>query len=251
VYGHPGYCAMGALGCHEDAVGAIEAVRDLAAEYRAEVEARDLPLTVVPALHLIVDVAQAGPGADGRYLEQMPLDEIQVWVDAARAEGIPIFLDVQVGWSDLREGVERLRSFLEEPFVHLAVDPEFMTEAAGYAPGKVIGTLGAEDANWVQEYLAGIVRDGGLPPKVLVLHQFHPAMLDDPEDYADVAEVEITIDMDGWGPPWPKAEHYEWYALAPYAERPAIKIFEKWDEPLMTPADVLALPVIPAYLIYQ
>ncbi len=247
VYGHPGVCVMGELGCHGGPEGAIEAARSLATEY----DALNGERPAVAALHLIVDVAQASPGADGEYLDQMPLDQVATWVEAARDADVLVFLDVQVGWGDLLEHVQRLEPFLEEPFVHLAVDPEFATESRGGRPGLVIGTLTAEQVNEVQAYLQGIVRRTGQDAKVLVLHQFRPDMLTDPELIEDIDGVDVTIDMDGWGGPWPKVSGYEAYALAPYAERPAIKLFYKWDEPLMTPSEVMGLAVPPAYVIYQ
>lgn len=246
VYGHPGVCVMGELGCYADPRDAVQAARDLAAEYEALSER-----PVLAALHLIVDVAQAKPGEDGRYLDQMPLDEVRAWVDLAREEGVLIFLDVQIGWSEVLADVQRLGEFLAEPHVHLAVDPEFATRSEDLAPGVAIGELTAEDVNAVQAYLAEIVASAGIGPKALVLHQFREDMLPDAEDFADVPEVEVTVDMDGWGAPWPKFYNYEQYAMADYAERPAIKLFFHWDDPLMTPADVMALPAPPAYVIYQ
>jgi hypothetical protein len=197
IYGHPDVCAMGELGCHppEDAARVALA---LAREYDEANGARD----AIAAFHLIVDVAQAEPGADGRYLEQMPVERIEEWVEVARANGMLIFLDIQVGWTDLMEGVERLEPLLRESFVHLAIDPEFATKSRGVAPGRVIGTLTAGEVNAAQYFLAAIVREHRLPPKILVIHQFTQGMLKDPEDFEDVPEVDLTIDMDGYGPPW-------------------------------------------------
>jgi len=247
VYGHPGVCVMGELGCHGGPEGAIEAARSLADEYETLGTGR----TILPALHLIVDVAQAKPGADGQYLDQMPLEQIAEWVDAARDADMLIYLDIQIGWGNLIDHVERLEVFLEEPFVQLAIDPEFATKSRGARPGVVIGTLTADEVNEVQAYLAAIVRRTEQPAKALVLHQFNEGMLTNPEAFEDVAEVAITIDMDGWGPPWPKVSGYESYALAPYAALPAFKLFYHWDEPLMTPAEVMGMSVPPAYVIYQ
>ncbi len=246
VYGHPGVCVMGELGCH-DPTGAVQAARDLAEAYDAVNGDRQTRA----ALHLIVDVAQANAGEDGRYLDQMPLDEIEEWVDFARLEDVLLFLDIQIGWGDVLTDVQRLGEFLAQPHVHLAIDPEFATESEGLAPGVAIGELRAADVNAVQEYLAKLVADHGIPPKVLVLHQFRADMLPDAHEFADVDGVDVTIDMDGWGGPWPKTQNYEVYAMAPYAERPAIKLFFHWDEPLMTPAEIMALPVPPDYVIYQ
>ncbi len=246
VYGHPGVCVMGELGCHDDPAGAVEAARALVAEYEP---LTDLP--VLPALHLIVDVAQPSPGDGGRYLWQMESPAIRAWVDLARDEGVLLFLDIQIGWSEVLTDVQRLGEFLSEPHVHLAIDPEFATKSDGMAPGASIGELLAAEVNAVQDYLAELVQRSAIPPKVLVLHQFREDMLPDAEDFRDVPEVDLTVDMDGWGSPWPKQVNYEHYAMAPYSEYPTIKLFFHWDEPLMTPAEVMALAEPPAYVIYQ
>lgn len=246
VYGHPGAKTMGELGVHPpEEIAAV--VQALAAEY----DRLNGDRGVIAALHLIVDVAQAKPQSDGSYLSNMPLDDVRTYVEIARREGMLLFLDLQIGWGDPVAAVRRLRPFLSEPFVHVALDPEFATRARRAAPGVVIGALDAETLNAVQEYLDGIVRRYDLPPKILVIHQFLVDMIKQPEDIALLPAVEITIDMDGFGPPGPKIGGYERYAMATYAQRAAIKLFYHWDVPLMSPADVLALAKTPDYVIYQ
>ncbi len=251
LYGYPGICIMGELGCHP-ARAAADAAFHLAAEYQAAHDELGTGRTVMPAFHLIVDVAQASPGDDGRYLWQMPLDQIAEYVEVAREAEMLIFLDIQIGWTDvLEDGVKRLEPFLIEPFVHLAIDPEFATQSLGIVPGQVIGVLDAPDVNAAQEYLAALVREHDLPAKILVLHQFLPTMLTNTQDYLDIAEVEITVDMDGYGPPGDKIAGYYEYAVSPYSNRPAFKLFWEWDEPVLTPYEVLSLTPHPDYVIYQ
>lgn len=246
LYGFPGARTMGELGVHPpEEVAAV--AKALAAEYDRLNGDRD----AIAALHLIVDVAQAKPQSDGSYLLQMPLDDVRTYVEIARAEGMLLFLDLQIGWADALDAVQRLRPFLSEPFVHLALDPEFATAARGAAPGIVIGSVDADLVNDVQRYLDGIVRRHRLPPKILVIHQFLVEMISRPEQIELLPAVEITIDMDGFGPPAPKTGGYHRYAMATYAQRAAIKLFYHWDEPLMSPADVLALEKTPDYVIYQ
>jgi hypothetical protein len=246
LYGHPGVPAMGELGAHSPEEDA-RLVQDLAAQY----DALNGPRGVLPAFHLIVDVAQAHPGADGTYLAQMSLEDIQPYVDVARQDGILLFLDLQIGWADPLQEVERLEPLLELPFVHVALDPEFSTRSLDVAPGQRIGTLDAAAVNQVEDYLAGIASDHDLPPKILVLHQFMESMLTHTADIEHVPGVEVTVDMDGFGPPSPKIAEYRDYALSGYAQRAAIKLFYRWDAPLMTPQDVLDLPQAPDYVIYQ
>ena len=247
IYGHPGVPTMGALGTYPTAEAAATAVDAIAQEY--------VPLSgstrVVPALHLIVDVAQADPGYDGTYLGRMSLTDIRPYVEATRAHGQLLFLDVQVGWSDPLAEVQRLEPLLREPHVHVALDPEFATLGKHEAPGDAIGYLVPEQVNDVQRYLAALATSAGVPPKVLVLHQFRADMLHDPDQIARIDGVDLVIDMDGWGPSWQKLDGYNAFARASYAEYAGFKLFYHWDQPLMTPAEVMALPHPPDYLVYQ
>jgi hypothetical protein len=246
-YGYPGVAVMGELGAHDPIEAAVR-VRQLAAEY----DALNGDRGAVGALHLIVDVAQARPTADGLYLDKLDKQAIAEYVEVARDYEILLFLDLQIGWSDPLEDARRLEWFLREPFVHLALDPEFATGRYGAAPGTVIGGLDAGQVNAVQAFLAELVRDQGIPPKLLVLHQFKPSMLIEPERFDAIDEVEITIDMDGFGGAGAKISGFQAYALAPYAERAAFKLFYHWDEPLLTPEQILAIGHRPPdYVIYQ
>jgi len=245
-YGYPDVAGMGELGRH-DPLSAAERVMALAREYDALNGDRD----TLGALHLIVDVAQAKPTADGLYLERLDKQEIAEYVEVARDLGLLLFLDLQIGWSDALEDTQRLEWFLREPFVHLALDPEFATARYSAVPGRVIGSLDADEVNEVQAYLAELVQDAGIPPKLLVLHQFQGGMLIDPERFEDVTEVELTIDMDGFGGIGPKIGGYQRFALADYAERSAFKLFYHWDEPVMTPQQIMGLDEPPDYIIYQ
>ena len=245
-YGFPGFPVMGALGAY-DPDEAIAEVARVAAEYDATNGSRG----VISALHLIVAVAQKHPGSDGLYLERMGDEQLSRYVEAARRHGALLFLDIQVGWSDVLLEVGRLAEVLQEPFVHVALDPEFATRHTRAAPGIAIGALDADQVNAVQEYLGGMVRRLRLPPKILVLHQFLDDMLLATERYADVPEVELTIDMDGYGGDGAKLSKYERYALSSYSERAAIKLFYEWDTPLITPRRLQALATPPDLVIYQ
>ena len=245
-YGYPGIPVMGALGAY-DPDEAIRQAGLVAAQYDAINGAR----TAIPALHLIVAVAQRHPGADGRYLARMDSELLSAYVEAVRRNDALLFVDVQVGWSDVLTEVDALAEALSEPFVHLALDPEFATRHRGAAPGLVIGSLRAEEVNAVQSYLARLVRRLDLPPKVLVLHQFQDNMLIGTDGYDDVPEVEIAIDMDGFGGTYAKLTKYDRFALSSYAEVPAIKLFYEWDTPVITPQELQDLATPPALIIYQ
>lgn len=246
LYGYPGVPAMGVLGKYNPLDAVDEAVR-IAEGYDSINGDRD----VMPALHLIVAVAQRSPMDDGTYIDRLSEEAISVYVDIARARGVLLFLDVQVGWADPVSEVRLLSGPLSEPFVHLALDPEFATRSSGRAPGIAIGSLDAVEINAVQSYLAELVQEHRLPTKLLVLHQFVGRMLLRTDEYTDLSEVELTIDMDGYGSAWAKLKNYESFALAPYAERAGIKLFYNWDTPLMAPEQLLGLERPPDLVIYQ
>lgn len=246
MYGYPGIPVMGALGTYDPPTAAAEVAR-LAAEWDAANGDRG----AVGALHLITSVAQPYPMADGSYLGRLGEAEIAAYVEAARASGVLLILDLQIGMADPLTEVQRLRPFLLEPFVHVALDPEFAMQRKGGAPGEKIGSLHSSDVNRFAHELAEVVRAHHLPPKRLVLHQFRQDMLTGTDGYEDVEGVLRTVDMDGWGAQGVKLDGYMQYALAPYAQRPAIKLFWEWDEPLLTIEQLLALPRIPDIVIYQ
>ena len=246
LYGADRVASLGALG-EGTPEQAADRVRRLAQEYDALNGDRD----VIGALHLIVDVAQPLPGRAGDYLERGDLAVVERYVELARERGLLLFLDLQIGWSDPLVDVWRLREALREPFVHIALDPEFATGPRLGVPGIALGRLEAVQVNAVQQYLAQFVREYELPPKILVLHQFLVSMLPDTDQWERLDEVEITIDMDGYGAPYPKLLGYDLFANSDYAERTALKLFYDWDVPMLSVRDVLAIGRPPDYIIYQ
>ena len=185
-------------------------------------------------------VAQAEQTADGTHIRRLDAAGLLPWVDTAREENVLLILDSQIGWSDALTETKRLEQWLTLPFVHLALDPEFALKP-GAAPGTAIGTLDAASVNAVQAYLGDLVRREGLPRKMLMLHQFMDHMLTGTASYAADPDIEIVVDFDGFGPAGAKIDGYARHAVAPYSERPAIKIFTEHDTPVMDPVEVARL----------
>jgi len=152
----------------------------------------------VPAIHYIVAVAQAAAGKEGKYILRMPDDQIEHALDlASRIHGI-VFLDVQVAQSTLQHELPQLEKYLKMPQVHLAIDPEFSMKH-NERPGTVIGTFDAADINYAARYLADIVQTNHLPPKVLIVHRFTYDMVTNYKNIKPLPEVQIVMDMDGFG----------------------------------------------------
>ena len=133
---------MGVLGQYEEG----EMLQRLDIEVK-KWEIADPKTPVIPALHYIAVVAQGSEGKDGKYRSRMPDSEIDKVIEIARKINAIVFLDIQVGFSDLQTEVPRLLKYLKMPQVHLGVDPEF-SMTTGIRPGKIVGTLDASDINF-------------------------------------------------------------------------------------------------------
>lgn len=218
-------------------------------------EGADPETPVVPAIHYIVVVAQAGAG-DGKYRLRMPDDQIEKAVRLAEQVSGIVFLDIQVGLSDLESEIPLFEKYLQLPQVHLAIDPEFSMQTSGKRPGTVIGTFDAIDINYAAEYLAKLVKEKELPPKILMVHRFTEKMVTNYKQVKPLPEVQIVMDMDGWGFPGQKKRTYKDVVYSQPVQFTGLKLFYKNDlfqEPkrMMTPKEILELTPSPSYIQYQ
>jgi len=218
-------------------------------------QAADPATPVVPAIDYIAITAQAGAGKDGKYRARMPDDQIQKAIALAKAANGIVILDIQVGLSDLPTELPLLRSYLALPQVHLAVDPEFSIKTHS-RPGAVVGTMDATDINYAASYLASLVDEYHLPPKVLVVHRFTEAMLTDSADIKPLPEVQIVEDMDGFGTRARKLNTYQYIVAREPIQFTGFKLFYKNDIPphgdvMLTPAEILSLTPAPVFIQYQ
>ena len=216
-------------------------------------QAADPATPVIPALHYIAVVAQAGPGKTGKYISRMPDSEIdKVLAMAGKIHGL-VFLDVQVGQSSVEAEVPLLEKYLKLPNVHLGIDPEFAMDN-GRRPGTVIGTLDASDINFAANYLAQIAKANNLPPKILVVHRFTQGMVTNYQKITPLPEVQIVMDMDGFGSPAKKISTYKSFIYREPVQFTGFKLFYKNDTArggMMTPDQILKLTPIPVYIQYQ
>ncbi len=242
-YGNPLAAALGVLG-EDTPPRIIQRLRQQAAAYEADGR------PVQPALHLIATVAQAAPGADGMYRLRMDPALIEQWSQLAEDNGMLLILDVQVGRSTVQEEVEVLRPFLIREHVHLALDPEFDMSPTT-VPGRQLGSMDADDINWAISYLADIAATYGYENRVLIVHQFDESMIRSKDTITPNMRVDLAICMDGFGGPALKINQYTRYVTNEPIEYAGIKLFYKHDQPLLRPADVLALDPVPDVVIYQ
>jgi len=166
-----------------------------------------------------------------------------------------MMLDVQTALSTVQAEVPLLDDFLKLPNVHLALDPEFNMKNNAH-PGSVVGTMDASEINWVIDHLASLVKSHNLPPKVLVIHRFTRKMVTNYNDIKLIPEVQLVIDMDGWGSPSSKTNTYNAFITSEPVQFSGLKLFYKNDlkapsKGLLTPHDVLNLKPIPSFIQYQ
>ena len=221
----------------------------------AQWKVADPSTPVIPAIDYIAVTAQSAPGADGKYRARMPADQIQKAITlAAQVNGI-VILDIQVGQSDVQSEIPLLEPYLKLPQVELALDPEFSMKS-GERPGTVIGTMDATDINYTASYLASLVKEYNIPPKVLIVHRFTEHMVTNYQNITPLPEVEIVMDMDGWSTPAKKIHIYDEVVSKAPVQFTGVKLFYKNDlaapsDALLTPAQILQLEPQPSFIQYQ
>lgn len=250
-YGNLHSKKMGALGEY--------APKEMWSRLNAEVkrwEQADPSTPVQVGLHYIASVASGTPGKDGKYINRMGNKQIDSVLTIAKMQkNTIVFLDLQVALSTLKDEIPHIAKYLELPYVHLGIDPEFSMKD-GSLPGKKIGKYDAADINYVSQYLADVVKKHNLPPKVFVIHRFTQGMVTNYKNIKLHPEVQIVMHMDGWGPPELKKGTYRHWIFPEPVQFTGFKLFYKNDlkkEPkrLMTPEELLKLKPVPSYIQYQ
>ena len=222
-----------------------------------EWQAADTSLPIQPALHSVTITAQGAPGADDKYRLMNSKATIEETIQWAKEHNCILFLDVQVGLSDPEHELHKLEPYLKDPIVHLGIDPEFAMKTKGVRPGKKIGTYDAKDVNYAINFLARIVSENHLPPKVLTVHRFTQGMITNYQNIKLDPRVQVVMHMDGWGNPILKKDSYRAYIQKQPVQYTGFKLFYEYDprpapHHMMTPKEVLAeLTPKPLYIQYQ
>jgi hypothetical protein len=249
-YGNPLSKRMGALGQYPKE----EMLRRLKSEVDRWGKA-DPSHEVQAALHLIAVVAQEKAGNDGKYRMVMPdkiINDVYGW---AREANAILFIDIQTGHDNIRTLLPRFEWILKNADVHLAIDPEFNLVGSGKRPGTKVGTYDSTDINYTTDFLQNLVKKYSLPPKVLIVHRFTRNMVTNAKQIKFHPEVQVVMNMDGWGAPWLKRDTYRDYIVREPVQFAGFKLFyhndTKKGDPLLTPQEVLRLNPNPFYIQYQ
>ncbi len=215
----------------------------------------DPSVKTIPALHYIAVTAQGAPGKSNKHRMRMPFKQIDTILSWAKPINALVFVDVQVGHSTVKEEVAALATYLKLPNVHLGIDPEFSMKN-GERPGSKIGTFTAEDINDAVAILAKLVREHNLPPKVLIVHRFTQGMVTGYKNIKTVPEVQIVMDMDGFGEKYLKRSTYLRYIYREPVQFTGFKLFYKNDTKksangMYTPEELLKFTPKPLYIQFQ
>ncbi len=223
--------------------------------------AADPATPVQPALHYIAVTAQGSAGKDGKFRARMPFKQIDSVLHMAAKINALVFLDVQVGFSNVQTEIPLLEKYLVMPNVHLGIDAEFAMKP-GMRVGKNVGTFDAADVNWCSAYLAKLVKTYSLPPKVFIVHRWTNNMITNYQNITLRPEVQVVMDMDGWGPQQLKMDTYKSFVGSKPVQFTGFKLFYKNDvrtlkkvkfaaTTMMSPQQVMALKPSPIYIQYQ
>jgi hypothetical protein len=156
---------------------------------------------------LIVTVADGSAGPDGDYSHDIPREEVERYVRAAHRNHALLLLDVQPGRSPFPEVAKRWEWALRDPWVGLALDPEWRM-GPHQVPAHTIGQVSAREVNRTSWWLARLTRSEGLPEKLFVLHQFRTDMVAHLEQVKSRPGLAMVQHVDGFGTPKQKLATY-------------------------------------------
>lgn len=203
---------------------------------------------VVGEIDLVSVLATAGAGPDRKYRMRQDPAVIDEYLTVARAVGARLMLDIQPGRSTFKAEVRALRDWILEPDVDIGLDPEWNVGRHGI-PGRTAGRVTAKEVNQVVRSLSATVSEHGLPPKLLVVHQFRTGSIHGRAQVRARRGVQPVLNFDGIGGPRAKATGYA--ALSSATLFNGFSLFYRRDRTLMRPSAVLALEPEPDFLLYQ
>lgn len=204
---------------------------------------------VQPVFELIVSVATRGAGPGGDFSNDIPRASVARYLRAAHRHGVLVVLDLQPGRSDFTTQARRWAWALKDPWVGLALDPEWRMGRHG-VPGRTIGSVSAAEVNRTSAWLDRLTSSHRLPQKLFLLHQFRSSMVRHIERVAPRAHLALVQHIDGFGTPRAKLATYHRLAR-PAQFRMGFKLFYDEDVRRMPAARVLRIQPRVGFVSFQ
>jgi hypothetical protein len=205
--------------------------------------------TVQPVFELIVTVAHAGPTKAGTYSSGIPRADVRRYIDAAHRHGALVVLDLQPGRADFLDVAKTWEWALRDPWVGLALDPEWRMGPHG-VPGRRVGSVSAAEVNRVSAWLDQLTAREGLPEKVFMVHQFRTDMVRHIERVRDRAHLALVQHVDGFGTRRQKLATFH-HVVRPRQFALGFKLFYDEDIRRLRPAQVLAIRPRVSFVSFQ
>ncbi|NJC82871.1 sugar transferase [Planosporangium mesophilum] len=240
----------------------------------AEYERLDPAHPVVLGIDLVASVPDSDPGPTNSYSHRLDRATLDRYVEFCRANGLLLFLDLSFGWTDPQQELGYFLPYLALPFVHLAIDPEWMFPRHNGVPGVHLSNVRAADLNPIISTVAELPTRYRVPRKIVIIHQYRPTGDGLPDPYApgqaEIADkrnlvndprVDLVVHVDSVGG-WPgdieeKTKQYgAWVGrdMARFGnfQYGGFKIFYQLESKnrLMTPKEVMALQPPPMVVTY-
>lgn len=204
---------------------------------------------VQPVFELIATVAHAGPTRAGTYSSGIPRAQVQRYLDAAHRYGVLLVLDLQPGRADFLAVAKTWAWALRDPWVGLALDPEWRMGPHG-VPGRRIGSVSAAEVNRVSAWLDRLTADNRLPEKVFLLHQFRRDMIRHVARVRGREHLALVQHVDGFGTRRQKLATFH-HVVRPRRFTLGFKLFYDEDVHRMRPAQVLRIRPRVSFVSFQ
>ena len=205
--------------------------------------------TVQIVYELIVTIVDAHPGADGDYNHDIARADVERYIKAAHRNKALLVLDLQPGRSDFLTVAKRWRWALRDPWVGLAIDPEWRM-APGQIPARTIGQVRAGEINHVSKWLTKIAIARDHPQKIFMVHQFRKDMVINIDKVIRRRRLAMVQHVDGFGTQSQKLSTYHSVEQSDQFQM-GFKLFYDEDSGLMSPARVLEIRPRVRFVSYQ
>lgn len=202
----------------------------------------------IPGFDLVAVIATSCQNRHDKCRTRVNDSVINKYLNKIREMNGRLVLDIQPARSNVITEIKKLRNFISEPDVDVAIDAEWNVGRHG-TPGQTQGKISASKLNDASLLIQKIAKEEGLPQKLMIVHQFREGSIKGDGDVKNRDKVDVTFNFDGIGSPSAKKAGYR--QLSTNKLFNGFSLFYKLDDDMMKPKGVLRLKPHPDYVMYQ